>query len=112
MLISLFQDDVRANVEPGAEVFTDELKSYDGLDEYVHSVINHAEQYVNGHIHTNGMENSWSLLKRCLKGTYVSVEPFHLFRYLDEEHFDSTTAKTLNAGRGALRRYNLSSGNG
>ena len=62
--------------------------SYDGLEaEYFHQVINHAVEYVRGHIHTNGMENYWSLLKRTLRGSYVSVEPFHLFRYLDEQAF-------------------------
>jgi transposase-like protein len=81
-------EEIRQNVKAGSEVFTDELKSYDGLDsEYVHNVINHAECYVKGNVHTNGLENFWSLLKRALKGTYVSVEPFHLFRYLDEEAF-------------------------
>jgi transposase-like protein len=54
-------------------------------DEYSHNVINHLEHYVDGNIHTNGMENFWSLLKRGLHGTYVSVEPFHLFRYVDEQ---------------------------
>jgi len=53
----------------------------------MHQVIDHAEPYVDGKIHTNGLENFWSLLKRGLKGTYVSVEPFHLFRYLDEQAF-------------------------
>lgn len=67
---------------------TDELLSYDALDsDYAHKVINHAEQYVDGNVHTNRMENFWSLLKRSIKGTYVSVEPFHLFRYLDEQSF-------------------------
>jgi ISXO2 transposase-like protein len=62
--------------------------SYNGLSaDYVHQVIDHAEKYVDGQIHTNGIENFWSLLKRGLKGTYVSVEPFHLFRYLDEQAF-------------------------
>lgn len=56
-------------------------------DEYTHKVVNHAEQYVNGNIHTNGLENFWSLLKRGLSGTYISVEPFHLFRYIDEQAF-------------------------
>jgi len=80
------QTEVRNNVEAGSEVFTDELASYQGLaPEFVHGFVNHAEQYVSGHVHTNGMENFWSLLKRAIKGTYVSVEPFHLFRYLDEE---------------------------
>jgi hypothetical protein len=61
---------------------------YLGLDrEYVHQVIDHAETYVKGNVHTNGIENFWSLLKRGLKGTYISVEPFHLFRYLDEQAF-------------------------
>jgi transposase-like protein len=81
------QSHVREHVEAGSTVYSDELKSYEGLDEYTHQVINHAETYVNGQIHTNGMENFWSLLKRGLKGTYVSVEPFHLFRYVDEQVF-------------------------
>jgi hypothetical protein len=58
------------------------------LDEkFAHQVINHAEKYVDGNIHTNGLENFWSLLKRTLKGTYISVEPFHLFCYLDKQMF-------------------------
>ena len=76
------------HVEDGSKVFTDELKSYDNVGAYYqHQVINHAESYVNGEVHTNGMENFWSLLKRTIRGTYVSVEPFHLFRYLDEQAF-------------------------
>jgi len=78
---------VRENVEAGSELYSDALKSYDGLDEFQHQVVDHAIEYVNGNIHTNGLENFWSLLKRSLKGTYVSVEPFHLFRYLDEQSF-------------------------
>src|SRR5215217_6807294 len=82
------QVEVRENVEPGSELYTDALKSYEGLDpEYVHQVIDHAEKYAEGKIHTNGLENFWSLLKRCFHRTYVSVEPFHLFRYLDEQAF-------------------------
>jgi transposase-like protein len=81
------QEHVREHVEAGSTVYSDELKSYEGLDEFTHQVINHAEAYVNGRIHTNGCENFWSLLKRGLKGTYVSVEPFHLFRYVDEQAF-------------------------
>ena len=69
-------------------LYSDALQSYDGLDaEYAHQVIDHAVAYINGKVHTNGLENFWSLLKRGIKGTYVSVEPFHLFRYLDEEVF-------------------------
>ncbi len=82
------QVEVRENVEPGSEIHTDALRSYRGLDpEYIHNVVDHAERYVDGHVHTNGLENFWSLLKRGIKGTYVSVEPYHLFRYLDEQAF-------------------------
>jgi transposase-like protein len=91
---------VRDNVEKGAEVYTDALKSYDNLhDEYVHNVIDHAEAYAKGHVHTNGLENFWSLLKRGIKGTYVSVEPFHLFRYLDEQAFRFNERKDNDKGR-------------
>src|SRR2546426_5508906 len=80
--------EIRKNVAPGSSLYTDALKSYDAVDrEYVHEVIDHAEAYARGKVHTNGLENFWSLLKRAIKGTYVSVEPFHLFRYLDEEAF-------------------------
>ena len=81
------QAEIRQHVAPGAHVYTDALKSYDGLAEYTHKVVDHAETYVDGVVHTNRMENFWSLLKRSIKGTYVSVEPFHLFRYLDEQSF-------------------------
>ena len=92
--------EVREHVEEGSEVFTDALKSYDDLGaEYVHGVIDHAEKYVEGKIHTNGMENFWSLLKRSLKGTYVSVEPFHLFRYLDEQSFRFNSRKMTDGMR-------------
>ena len=91
---------VREHVAAGSDVFTDELVGYLGLDrEYVHNVINHAESYVKGNIHTNGIENFWSLLKRGLKGTYVSVEPFHLFRYLDEQAFRYNNRKTDDGSR-------------
>ena len=80
--------EVAASVEKGAEVFTDAHDGYiDLAPDYVHQVINHAEAYVKGNVHTNGIENFWSLLKRGLKGTYVSVMPFHLFRYVDEQAF-------------------------
>jgi len=91
---------VREHVEPGSEVMTDALKSYTALqDEYVHEFIDHAETYVRGKVHTNGIENFWSLLKRALGGTYVSVEPFHLFRYVDEQAFRFNARKTNDAGR-------------
>ena len=82
------QSNVRQYVLKGSNVMTDELLAYEGLhDAYTHKVINHAVEYVRGNVHTNGMENFWSLLKRSIKGTYVNVEPFHLFRYLDEQAF-------------------------
>lgn len=91
---------IRKNVMPQSEVFTDELAAYDGLNrEYAHRVINHAERYVDGQVHTNGMENFWSLLKRGINGTYVSVEPFHLFRYLDEQVYRFNNRKTTDADR-------------
>ena len=91
---------ITEHVEPGATIYTDELRSYDDLsDSYVHGVINHAETYVNGRIHTNGCENFWSLLKRSIRGTYVSVEPFHLFRYLDEQACRFNTRKATDGQR-------------
>jgi hypothetical protein len=84
------------HVEAGSTVNTDAHFSYQGLSrEYAHVVIDHAEAYVDGTIHTNGLENYWSLLKRSIKGTYVSVEPFHLFRYLDEQAFRFNQRKGL-----------------
>jgi transposase-like protein len=92
--------EVRSNVESGAELFTDGHRGYSGLhQEYIHGVIDHAEKYVDGQIHTNGIENFWSLLKRGIKGTYVSVEPFHLFRYLDEQTFRFNERKGRDADR-------------
>ena len=95
---------VTENVEAGSALYTDALRSYDrmGARGYIHGVIDHAEQYVEGQIHTNGLENFWSLLKRALKGTYVSVEPFHLFRYLDEQAFRFNNRKGTDAMRFAL----------
>jgi transposase-like protein len=76
------------NVTPFAKVYTDEAIGYDGLEkQFVHKVINHSHEYVRGQVHTQGIENFWSLLKRTLRGTYVAVEPFHLHAYLDEQVF-------------------------
>lgn len=87
------------NVEKGANVFTDEAPAYFGLQaDYVHEVINHAVSYVEGNVHTNGLENFWSLLKRTLRGTYVAVEPFHLFRYVDEQAFRFNNRKPMDDG--------------
>lgn len=94
------QAEVWRNVGRDAELFTDAHGGYQGLDAlYAHQVIDHAEAYARGHVHINGLENFWSLLKRALKGTYVSVEPFHLFRYLDEQAFRFNTRKTTDAER-------------
>jgi transposase-like protein len=91
---------IKENIVSGSALFTDELPSYVAVGkEYVHQVINHAEEYVRGNVHTNSIENFWSLLKRGLKGTYVSVEPFHLFRYLDEQSFRFNTRKDNDQGR-------------
>lgn len=82
------QGEVKAIVEGGSEVFTDAALGYHGLNpEYVHRFIDHAVTYVEGNVHTNNLENFWTLLKRSLKGTYVSVNAEHLFRYLDEQAF-------------------------
>ncbi len=90
------QGEVKRQVEAGAALYTDALPSYSGLDAiYAHRVIDHAVAYVDGKIHTNGLENFWSLLKRGISGTYVSVEPFHLFRYLDEQSFRYNNRATV-----------------
>lgn len=83
------QKHVGEHVAEGATIYTDSLRSYSGLTDYGydHRSVDHAEQYVDGRVHTNGLENFWALLKRGLGGTYVSVQPFHLFRYLDERCF-------------------------
>lgn len=92
--------EIRKNVERGSEVYSDAYRSYILLrDEYLHQVVDHAERYVDGKVHTNGMENFWTLLKRAIKGTYVSVEPFHLFRYLDEQVLRFNTRYNLDGDR-------------
>lgn len=77
------------NIEPGSKVFTDTAPTYDHLrfKRFIHKTVNHSKTYVKGQVHTNSIENFWSLLKRNLNGTYVAVEPFHLDRYLDEQVF-------------------------
>ncbi len=91
------QSEIKQHVEAGAALYTDALLSYDGLAaDYAHKVVDHAVEYVNGRVHTNGLENFWSLLKRGISGTYVSVEPFHLFRYLDEQSFRYNNRLNMN----------------
>jgi transposase-like protein len=99
----VLQDEVRKHVTAGAALYTDALMSYEGLaGEYAHQVVDHATQYVDGRVHTNGLENFWSLLKRTLRGTYVAVEPFHLDRYVDEQVFRFNNRKVKDADRFAL----------
>ena len=94
------QPEVKKHVEAGSALYTDALLSYDGLEsDYAHQVIDHAVAYVDGKVHTNGLENFWSLLKRGLNGTYVSVEPFHLFRYLDEQAYRFNHRKLTDSER-------------
>jgi transposase-like protein len=83
------QDEILRGVEKKSTVYTDKWGGYKSLEEkdFVHEAVNHLEEYVRGNVHTNGIENFWSLLKRTLKGTYVAVEPFHLDRYATEQVF-------------------------
>lgn len=91
---------VRANVEPGSQVMTDSLAAYRGLSaDYIHEHVNHSVEYVRGAVHSNGIENFWSLLKRTVKGTYVSVDPLHLDRYLSEQAFRFNARKDNDLGR-------------
>lgn len=84
----VLQAEIMRQVKLGSKVYTDQHTGYMGLPyKYAHEVVNHLETYVKGRIHTNGIENFWSLLKRSLSGTYVAVEPFHLERYVDEQAF-------------------------
>lgn len=96
------QSKIRENIEQGSMLYTDSLRSYRNMNDYTHEFIDHATEYVRGNVHTNGMESYWSLLKRALHGTYISVEPFHLFRYLDEQAFRFNNRILNDAQRFAL----------
>lgn len=94
------QEAIHQMVEKGSSLYTDSFCSYSGLHEdYVHQVVDHLECYAKGNVHTNGLENFWSLFKRALKGTYVNVEPFHLFRYCDEQAFRFNERKATDSKR-------------
>jgi transposase-like protein len=96
----VLQGAIREMVEPGSMLFTDSLLSYRGLSaDYFHAYVNHAVEYVRGHVHSNGVENFWSLLKRSIRGTYVSVDPHHLDRYLGEQTFRFNQRKDNDLGR-------------
>jgi transposase-like protein len=91
---------IREHVEEQSNVYTDALPSYASMNSrFVHQFIDHSEAYARGAVHTNGLENFWSLLKRAIKGTYVNVEPFHLFRYVDEQAYRFNTRKQTDAER-------------
>jgi hypothetical protein len=94
------QKEIFATIEFGSTIHSDEAGSHRNLkDHYVHETVNHAVTYVRDNVHTNSLENFWSLLKRNLAGTYVAVEPFHLDRYLAEQCFRFNTGKTMNDGQ-------------
>jgi hypothetical protein len=103
------QSEILRHIAPGTRIYTDQARHYQAIPkEFIHAFVNHMERYVDGQVHTNGMENFWSLLKRGLNGTYVAVEPFHLSRYLDEQVFrynhreDALGNKTPDADRFSL----------
>jgi transposase-like protein len=105
---NVMQEIVRENVAPGTWLMTDEFTGYAGLaKDYTHLVVNHLERYVQGNVHTQGLENFWSLLKRGLGGTYVAVEPFHLFRYVDEQAFRFNNRATKNNPLNDSDRFDL-----
>ena len=102
------QDQILKEVKHGSRVYTDNAVAYDRTNwHYVHDVVNHAEKYVDGRVHTNGLENFWSLLKRNLRGTYVAVEPFHLDRYLDEQVFRYNNRGTAEEPMNDYDRFDL-----
>ncbi len=81
---------IKEHVLPRTMVFTDDFKSYNGLDArgYTHRRINHSEKvYVNGDVHTNTIEGFWSLIKRGIGGVYHNVGRHYLQTYLNEYSF-------------------------
>lgn len=91
---------IRKYVLKTAEIHTDKYGGYDNLQkEFTHKVVDHAECYVKDNVHTNGLENFWSLLKRTIKGTYVHCAPFHLHRYLGEQVYRFNNRKDNDVGR-------------
>jgi hypothetical protein len=97
---SIVQSTVRSVAEVGSNLYTDSLASYNDLSsDYVHQVVDHAVEFVRDNVHVNGMENFWSLFKRALKGTYVSVEPAHLQAYVIEQAYRFNERKDVDGGR-------------
>jgi len=101
----VMQENIRPHVEPGSHVFSGEPGAYWKMEGFNHGIVNHTESYVKGNVHTNGLENFWSLLKRGIGGTYVSVEPFHLFRYIDEQAYRFNNRTLDDAERFSMGRY-------
>ncbi len=105
---TILQAAILKEVEQGSNVYTDQSVVYDGLaKQYTHEFVNHLQHYVDGRIHTNGLENFWSLLKRTLNGTYVAVEPFHLGRYVDEQAFRFNNRATKDNPLNDADRFHL-----
>jgi transposase-like protein len=102
------QAEILRQVKPGSTIYTDESPVYSKLTEhYAHEIVNHLQHYVDGRVHTNGLENFWSLLKRGLNGTYIAVEPFHLFRYVDEQVFRFNNRATKDNPLNDADRFHL-----
>ena len=106
------QEKILDHVGWGAHIYTDQWVGYDQLSAtnlFVHKTVNHMTEYVRGEVHTNGIENFWSLLKRTLKGTYVAVEPFHLDGYVTEQvfRFNNCGKKMNDAARFAKAMSNV-----
>jgi transposase-like protein len=96
----VLQDVLDSHIEPGSILYTDAYRLYRGIvEKYEHAFVDHAISYVSGQIHTNGLENFFSLLKRGLRGTYVSIQPYHLDAYLNEQVFRFNHRKYNDAGR-------------
>jgi transposase-like protein len=102
-------DVIHKHVEPGSCIFTDSFRPYRSLSpQFFHQFIDHTVQYVRGNVHTNGLENFWALFKRCIKGTHISIEPFHIFRYLDSEMFRYNNRKLTDGERMILAAVGMS----
>jgi len=106
------QAEILKQVTKGSSIFTDESMSYYRLaeKEFVHQIVNHMSEYVRGEVHTNSLENFWSLLKRTFHGTYVAVEPFHLGKYVDEQTFRFNNRKDVSDRQRFAMAMNLISG--
>ena len=103
------QNAILEQIEKGSSVYTDRGVGYDNLSarEYIHETVNHIEEYVRGEVHTQGIENFWSLLKRSLRGTYVAVEPYHLDRYVTEQVFRFNNRATKDNPLNDADRFSL-----